>query len=99
MTWAQLCLDGYHPALFAAHFSHFGLFCFRIDQDCGFMPKIPWEFLNRLAEIWKSRRLFHISAGSPIQLWSRASTLWRCIIGPKDEVLQGASPYQTLEQR
>jgi hypothetical protein len=48
MTRAQLCLDGYHPALFAAHFSHFGLLCFRIDQDCGFMPKTRGEFLNRL---------------------------------------------------
>jgi len=48
MTRAQLCLDGYHPAVFAAHFSHFGLLCFRIDQDCGFMPKTRGEFLNRL---------------------------------------------------
>jgi len=48
MTRAQLYLDGYHPALFAAHFSHFGLLCFRIDQDCGFMPKTRGEFLNRL---------------------------------------------------
>jgi len=53
MTWAKLCLDTYHPALFAAHFSHFGLLCFRIDQDLGFMPKTRGEFLNRLKSAQK----------------------------------------------
>jgi hypothetical protein len=48
MIGARLFLDSNITALFAAHFPHFGLLFFWVDQDCGFMPKIPGEFLNGL---------------------------------------------------